>query len=352
VGGIAGEDGLTGIRLGHGPDGEAFTAFQSYIGKLKNKGIILAVCSKNNPDDAREIFEKHDGMRLSFDDIALFVTNWETKTDNLRLIAKTLNIGLDSLVLVDDNPVERQAIRTLLPEVEVIPLAADPAGYIRCLGGYLGFETWTWTSEDGQRAQSYRALARAAEMAPASLEEFHRGLRMKAAIRPFVADDLRRIEQLIGKTNQFNVTTRRHKMQNLRDFMADPRSIHFSLSLRDSFADHGLVAVMIAFVENEAATIDTWLMSCRVIGRTVEQEMLAHLAARAAEAGCKVLRGTYIPTTKNAMVKDLFARLGFDRTAGSEAGSEWQLALENRLPLPRGLMETALPEALLSASST
>jgi FkbH-like protein len=211
-GGVIGEDRVEGIRLGEGREGEAFADFQQYIRELKNRGIVLAVCSKNNEADAREAFERHTGMRLRLDDFAAFVANWESKPDNLRAIAKTLDLGLDALVFVDDNPAERHYVRQELPEVEVIELPGDPALYRRTLANCLLFESNSFTAEDRARSDQYRARAQAAVVrsSAGSLEEYCLGLEMQATIRPFQPADLERLTQLINKTNQFNLTTRRY----------------------------------------------------------------------------------------------------------------------------------------------
>ena len=343
-GGVIGEDGLAGIRLGNGVDGEAFCAFQEYIARLKDTGIILAVCSKNNPADAREPFEKHPEMRLSLDDFAAFQANWESKAENLRAIARTLSIGLDALVFVDDNPAEREVIRQLLPEVAVVPLPEDPAHYVRCLSEHLHFESSSFTAEDTARTAQYRARAQVQQLETGaeSLESFYRSLHMQATVRPFDDVDLPRVAQLIGKSNQFNLTTRRHSLAQLQAFMRDPDCVHFSLRLRDRFTDHGLVAVMIAFRRGPVLDVDTWLMSCRVIGRTVEAEMLHQLCRRALELGCSSLRGTYLPTAKNAMVSGIFERFEFqhideDVPAGATV---WRYDLEERGPIRNGFIAT------------
>ncbi|HVG03213.1 MAG TPA: HAD-IIIC family phosphatase, partial [Nitrospira sp.] len=322
-GGVIAEDGLAGIRLGHGVDGEAFVAFQEYLLRLKEKGVILAVCSKNNYADAIQPFEQHSEMRLKLNDIALFIANWESKPDNIRRIAKTLQIGLDALVFVDDNPVEREIVRKFLPEVDVIPLPDDPSYYLRTLSQYLFLETNSLTREDSQRTDQYRARAQMLELetSAGSIEDFYRSLHMQAIVAPFEASQLPRIAQLIGKTNQFNLTTRRHGMTQLEGFMQDATCVHFALRLRDRYADHGLVSLLIAHQRGTILDIDTWLMSCRVIGRTVERTMLAYLCQRATDLRCTVLRGTYIPTQKNAMAADAYAKSGFDR-AGQDQGQE------------------------------
>ena len=301
-GGVIGEDGLAGIELGAGVAGEAFVAFQGYLLDLKERGVILAVVSKNNEADAREPFEHHPDMAITLDDIAVFVANWEDKPTNLRRIAETLNIGLDALVLVDDNPAERQIVRQLVPEVDVVVLPPNPSGYVRALSEYLDFEPGTFTREDRNRAAQYRARAQALalERSASSIEDFYRSLRMRATIAPFDELHLARIVQLIGKTNQFNLTTRRHDVAAVRRMMADEEVVHLYLKLADRFADHGLVALLIARRDGDALDIDTWLMSCRVIGRTVEHAMVGSLCRRARELGCSPLRGTYVPSAKNA----------------------------------------------------
>lgn len=328
-GGVIAEDGLAGIKLGQGPDGEAFTAFQDYLLKLKRKGVILTVCSKNNHADAIQPFEQHPEMRLKLDDIALFVANWESKPDNIRTIAKTLQIGMDAMVFVDDNPAEREIVRTFIPEVDVISLPEDPSLYLRTLSQYLLLETSSLTAEDHERTDQYRARAQIMklEAAAGTIEEFYRSLRMQAIVTPFDPSQLPRIAQLIGKTNQFNLTTRRHGMAQLETFVRDESYVHLALRLRDRYTDHGLVSVMIARQQEHVLDIDTWLMSCRVIGRTVEATMLEHLCRRATQLGCTTLRGTYSPTQKNVMAADAFAKHGFERVGINGRDEIWSYDL-------------------------
>ena len=336
-GGLIGEDGLAGIRLGGSAEGEAYVAFQEQILALKQKGVVLAVCSKNNPAEAREPFERHPEMRLRLDDISAFVAGWNSKAEGLRIVADQLNLGLESLVFVDDNPAERQLVRQTLPAVDVVVLPADPAGYARALSEYLFFETSTVTADDRHRARQYqaRAEAKALESAATSLDEFYRGLRMQAEMTPFRDVDGPRIAQLVAKTNQFNVTTRRHSAGQLAEFGRDPRCVHLAVRLRDRFADHGLVGVLIAFVDGTTAEIDTWLMSCRVIGRTVEVEMFDWLRRAALSKGATTIRGTYIPTPRNGLVAGLFERLGFERMeSDGEGQTRWTYDARSR-PLER-----------------
>ncbi len=342
-GGVIGEDGLGGIKLGQGdPAGEAFIAFQRAIKALQGKGVILAVCSKNNDADAREPFLKHPEIVLKLDDFAMFVANWERKPDNIRTIARTLNIGLDSLVFVDDNPAEREIMRQFAPEVEVITLPADPSGYARALSDYLMFETSAFTAEDAAKTEQYRAKAQIAQLeaGAGSIEDFYRSLQMQAVVEPFDDMHLPRIVQLLGKTNQFNLTTRRHGEAQIRAFMNDPDCVHWYLKLRDRFADHGLVSMMIARRDGNVMDIDTWLMSCRVIGRTVEAELLSHVSEAALRMGCSAIRGTYIPTAKNAMVKEIFAKFGFENIQTEADGTtKWGYDLGAKGPIVNGFIE-------------
>ncbi len=332
-GGVIGEDGLQGISLGAGVNGEAFVAFQRYILALKRRGIILAVCSKNNEADAMEPFNKHPDMQLSLDDIALFVANWKPKPENLQYIAQTLNIGLDSLVFVDDNPAEREIVRQLVPEVEVVTLPKQPTGYLRALAGVDWFESVNFTEEDLSKTEKYKAKAatEALEAKTESIEDFYRSLDMQAEIAPFDELHLPRIVQLIGKTNQFNLTTKRRTQAEVESLMQAPDHVHFYLKLKDRFVDHGLVGLMIAHRQEETLSIDTWLMSCRVIGRTAENAMLAYLGQQAGALGCTKLRGRYIPSKKNKMVEDLFAKFGFrsidSEISVPEGSTDWEYDL-------------------------
>lgn len=342
-GGIIGEDGLRGIRLGDTPEGEAFQAFQESVLALKERGVILAVCSKNNDADAREVFERHPAMRIGLDDIAVFVADWRPKPEQLRSVAAALDIGVDSLVFVDDNPAEREAVRQLLPEVDVVTLPADPAGYVAALSEYLLFEPASFTAEDSRRTKHYRARADAAAAAASAetMEDFYRSLEMRAVVSPFTEDDLPRIAQLVGKTNQFNVTTRRHSAAALAGFAADPDCAHLTVRLRDRFADHGLIAVVIAFRRGDALEIDTWLMSCRVIGRRLEETTFHELCRAATDRGCTQIRGSYVPTARNGLVRDLFARLGFEPVGESDGVTEWEYDLKAKPGVVNPFIEIA-----------
>jgi FkbH-like protein len=353
-GGIVGEDGVAGIKLGGDATGEAFLAFQSYILQLKEKGVILAVCSKNNEEDARAAFQAHPEMRLKLDDFAVFVANWEPKAENLIRIARTLNLGLDALVFVDDNPVECATVRRALPEVDVIALPADPAYYVRTLSRYLNFETATLTEEDKRRGNQYQARAHAEEMkqAAGSLEEMWEALDMNATIEPFDEMSLPRVLQLIGKTNQFNLTTRRHGLSEIDAFMRNPGCVHFSVRLSDRYGDHGLVAILIAVQSGGVFEIDTWLMSCRVIGRTLEKTMIARLCCEAIARGVTRLRGFYSATARNELVRDLYSQLGFEPAGDVGGTSMWEYDLANNVPIENRYIRQRVNEGPNAADSS
>lgn len=311
-GGIVGEDGPDGIRL-DGPTGEAHLALQDYLIELRHRGVILAAASKNNEADALEVFHRRPEMRLRLDDLAVIVANWNSKPANLRQIAERLNIGVDALVFLDDNPAERELVRQQLPEVEVIEPPADPSGLRHALAASLLFEPAAFTPEDAGKTAQYKARADIAQLEAqaASLEDFWSSLQMRATVAPFDEQHLPRIAQLIAKTNQFNLTTRRHNLAAIQQMLRDPAVVHLYLKLSDRFADHGLVGVLIAREHDAVLDIDTWLMSCRVIGRSADTEMLMHLCHHALTRGCTRLQGTYIPTPKNQLVQHLYRDHGF-----------------------------------------
>jgi FkbH-like protein len=314
-GGIIGEDGINGIRLGGGPAGESFVAFQKYVLALKRRGVILAVCSKNNEQDAKAPFQDHPEMVLKLEDIALFAANWQAKDENLRHIANSLNIGLDSLVFIDDNPVERNLIRSQIPEIEVIELPQDPAGYATALHRSLCFEAWTLTDDDRRRAASYQQNAKRSEQlaAAGNVEDYLAGLEMQVELRPFDEANLARIVQLINKTNQFNLTTRRITEAECLGLINRADCYTQFMRLKDRFGDNGITGILIAFVEGNTLRIDNWLISCRVLGRRVEDAMLAAALSFGASRKCEFGVGEYIPTAKNGQVSGIFEKYGFEK---------------------------------------
>ena len=335
-GGVIGDDGLEGLVLGQGSAlGEAFVAFQSYARELSRRGIILAVSSKNDEANAAEPFDKHPEMVLRRGDIACFAANWSDKASNLRSIAKTLNIGLDALVFVDDNPFERNLVRGELPMVAVPEVGDDPTGFPRILADAGYFEGLAVTADDRQRAGQYQGnlLREELKSTAADLPSYLRGLAMQLLWRPFDQLGLSRTVQLINKTNQFNLTTRRYTEADVRAVMDDPRAFGLQLRLTDRFGDNGVIAVVIGTMAGDDLVIDTWLMSCRVLGRQVEPATLNLVADRARGLGARRLVGSYVPTAKNGMVRDHYARLGFTvGETGADGSSRAVLDLSTFTP--------------------
>ncbi len=315
-GGVIGDDGLEGIVVGQGSAlGEAFLSVQAHARALAARGVILAVCSKNDEANALSPFERHPEMLLKRADFSCFVANWDDKAANLRRIARELNIGVDSLVFLDDNPFERNLIRAELPEVSVPEVPEDdPALMAQALADAGYFEAVSITEEDRARTGSYRANAERAALAgeATDLPSYLRSLEMQLVWRRFDRIGLGRVVQLINKTNQFNLTTRRTTEAEVLALMGDPRAFGLQLRLLDRFGDNGIIAVVAGRVdEARRCHIETWLMSCRVLGRGVEQATLALLAEQARGLGATELVGEYVPTAKNAMVAEHYARLGF-----------------------------------------
>jgi FkbH-like protein len=327
-GGVIGDDGVDGIALGQGSaKGEAFLAIQQAAMGLRERGVVLAVCSKNTDEVARGPFRSHPEMIIKEDHIAVFTANWGDKATNLRAIASALNIGLDALVFLDDNPAERAQVRLELPMVAVPELPEDPALYPRALLAAGYFEAVSFAQEDRDRADAYRANAeRAAFAGTSDMAGYLASLDMVADFRPFDAVNRARIAQLINKSNQFNLTTRRYTEKEVGAMETDPDRLTLQVRLDDRFGANGMISVII--VDRGPWEIDTWLMSCRVLGRRVEEAVLAQLAAAARGAGASFLTGRYIPTAKNAMVADHYAKLGFEQIeAGPGGETVWRLDL-------------------------
>ncbi|MCB1947552.1 MAG: HAD-IIIC family phosphatase [Burkholderiales bacterium] len=331
-GGVIGDDGLTGIQIGQGhPIGESFLAIHQWAKTLKDLGVILAVCSKNDKNIALEVFQKHPGMLLKENDFAVFVANWEDKATNIRLIAKTLNIGLDALVFVDDNPAEREIIRTMLPEVSVPELPKDVSQFLRILSAARYFEKIDFTEDDARRNAQYLGNIRRQEIqeSAASLEDYLHSLEMRIRFAPFDEFGRKRIVQLINKTNQFNLTTRRYTEADLVQFEDSGQYITLQVHLQDKFGDNGMISVVICRVNEDCWDIDTWLMSCRVIKRRVEEAVCDELVTRARECGITRLRGYYRPTEKNSLVKEHYRQLGFECVCTNETEDVWVLEVDH-----------------------
>ena len=325
-GGVIGDDGIAGIKLGQGEaEGEAFQAFQHYVNDLARRGVILAVCSKNTEAIAREAFDNHPEMVLRTTDIAAFVANWDDKATNLRRIAKKLEIGLDSLVFVDDNPMERALVRELVPEVAVPELPPDPASYIQALDRHAYFQTVGIGTEDLTRVDMYRANAerQQAQVTTGNIDDFLKSLEMKARVEPVTSDNLQRVAQLVSRSNQFNLTTRRHSAAALLKIAESPDWITVTISLADRFGDNGLICVILCQIDNNELVIDTWLMSCRVLKRGVEHYCRNLLLRIARQHKLSAILGEYIPTPKNALVSQHYLSLGFNNISGDESGRSW-----------------------------
>ena len=336
-GGVIGDDGLAGIVLGQGsPAGEAHLALQAYAKGLAKRGIILAVCSKNDEANALEPFLKHPDMILRREDITCFVANWDDKATNLRRIAAQLDIGIDSLLFVDDNPFERALVRRELPDVMVPELGEDPSNYVDTIAASGWLEAVSVTSDDLARTGQYQANAQREKVKNTitDMDAYLNSLSMKLRWRGFDPGGVSRIAQLINKSNQFNLTTRRYSEAEVEAVMNDPAAIHLQLRLSDSFGDNGMISVLIARCdEGREAIIDTWLMSCRVLGRGVETAALDLLVEQARERGFSRLVGRYLPSAKNSMVAEHYQKLGFTQIErGDDGSSLWQLDLSGHIP--------------------
>jgi FkbH-like protein len=334
-GGVVGDDGVDGIVLGEGSAaGEAHLALQHYARRLAERGVILAVCSKNDPAIAMTAFQEHPEMVLKISHLAALAVNWEDKATNLRRIAEQLNIGLDSLVFVDDNPTERARVRESLPMVAVPELPADPAGYVSSIAEGGWFEAVGLTEEDLARTGSYAANARreAVRSTVQSVDDFLRGLDMSVSCGRVSPVDQLRVAQLVNKTNQFNPTTRRYAAEELAQFCTDPANVPLQFHLADRFGDNGLVSVMLLRPlagERGALEIECWVMSCRVFGRQLEHEAMNFAVTTARDLGVRTFVASYHQTAKNGIVARLYPNLGFAPAAEAPpGGSRWRLELD------------------------
>jgi FkbH-like protein len=327
--GVIGDDGIDGIVIGQGdPTGEAHLSVQQVALALRERGIVIAVSSKNDDATARLPFQQHPEMLLREEHIAVFQANWRDKGENIRAIANELALGLDALVFLDDNPAERALVRRLVPDVAVPELPDDPSLYVRTLMASGYFEAVTFSAEDRARADFYRDNARrvALQKQSGDLDGFLRSLEMVISFRPFDEIGHRRIAQLVNKSNQFNLTTQRYSEADVMAMAADPDCFTLQVGLSDIYGDNGMICVVICRRNGRSWLIDTWLMSCRVLGRGVETAVLRELAAHARERGIDRLIGTYRPTARNGMVKDHYASLGFAPLERHDDGATlWQL---------------------------
>jgi FkbH-like protein len=332
-GGVIGDDGPDKIQIGRETAvAEAYTAFQEYCLSLRNRGILLAVCSKNNEEIARQGFEHPDSI-LKLEHFAAFKANWEPKHENVLAIAKELNLGVDSFVFVDDNPAERAIVEAQIPGIAVPDVGADVSRYSSILDAARYFEPVALAKEDLQRAKLYEDNAQRAssEMKFANYGEYLDSLEMTAEIEAFRPVYMERIVQLTNKTNQFNLTTRRYTLAEMEATSADGRHIGIYGKLSDRFGDNGLVSIVLGRIESHELHLDLWLMSCRVLKRDMELAMLDHLAEAARRAGVRTLYGYYLPTPKNGMVADHYEKIGFVPSSHNDetGASVWSLDITN-----------------------
>ena len=328
-GGIVGDDGIEGLALGTGtPLGESYAALQRMALAYKERGILLCVSSKNDEAIALDAFRNHPEMILKEDDIVAFRVNWDDKAANIKAIAGMIDLGLESFVFLDDNPAERKRVRDALPAVAVPELPDDPSEWISVFQAAGYFEQTSFSREDQQRAGMYKANAqRAAHFERiGNHDDYLRSLDMTLSIAPFDQPGRKRIAQLISKSNQFNLTTRRYSEAEVAALQASPEAVTVQARLADMFGDNGMISAVICLKNGRQWEVDTWIMSCRVLGRRVEEALLQHLVQQARAAGASELIGRYIPTARNGLVRDHFEKLGFARL-GAEPNGEtvWRL---------------------------
>jgi len=312
------------VILGAEGEGEIYRDFQAYLLELKRRGILLAVASKNDLSNVLDIFRHHPEMILRESDISVFKVNWENKADSIAQIARELNIGLDSMIFIDDSPLERSLVRSLLPEVRAVEFSGDPALYITELTSTDYFESSLLTSVDERRGElqqieSERTKLRTSFM---SLEDFLRDLQMRGEITPFKADDLERIVQLTQRTNQFNLRTQRYNLAQTKKILQDETYLPLSVTLSDRLGHHGLVSVLIFSIRGDIAFVDQWLLSCRVFSRGLENFIMNEAMKILKEIKISKVVGEYLPTEKNKNVANLFKDFGFH-----PVGALWEIAI-------------------------
>jgi len=338
-GGVVGDDGYESIQVDpNDPVGEAYLAFQQYILNLKSRGVILAVCSKNDIEVAKEPFERNDKMILKLNDFAIFIANWEDKAANIRKISNELNIGIDSLVFFDDNPAEREIVKMYLPEVTVIEVPIDPAYYVQVLELASPFEWIQITAEDVKRSDSYVQNSNRNALASkfTDYNGYLKALEMESNVEVLTINEIKRFTQLINKSNQFNLRTQRYSEAIINELLGDKNYKLLSVSLKDKFSNYGLISCIILKKLDDRCMIDTWVMSCRVLKRGVERLAFLTIMEVAKNWKCNLIIGEYIPSKKNSMVKELYPQLGFlpsdDTTSKTDKESDLYIYNVNRLP--------------------
>lgn len=318
-GGVIGDDGLEHIQIGELGLGHAFTEFQMWLKELRKRGILLAVCSKNEADTAKEPFERHPEMVLHMEDFSMFVANWEDKASNIKRIQSTLNIGMDSIVFLDDNPFERDLVRSMIPEISVPDLPEDVSEYVAFLKALNLFETASYSEADKGRTRQYQEeIGRQALQSQfADYGEYLESLEMTAEAKPFDAFHFARIAQLTQRSNQFNLRTVRYTEQEIANLAANDNYLTLYFTLRDKFGDYGLIAVVVLDKqEDKSLFISEWLMSCRVLKRGMEEFIMDEIVGTAKRNGFERVIGEYLPTEKNKMVAALYRQMGLREAGG------------------------------------
>jgi FkbH-like protein len=315
-GGVVGEDGVNGLKLGQEFPGNVHLRIQHELLELRNRGVLLVLLSKNNEADARVAFESLPDMLLKLGDFTVRKIDWNDKHKNLRAASRELGLGVDSFALIDDSDYEREQMRQFIPEVRILNDSGDPLAILRALWETDAFDSLTVTVEDRARHHDY-AVRSAREVSghEDDLEAFLQSLKMEAAIEQVGPENIERVVNMLGKTNQFNLTTRRHSRAQVESLVRKDKSISLALRLRDKFGEQGIVAVLLAVpgTDKGVLIVDSFLVSCRALGRGVEDAIWAEMLNRAQRQGVQILEATYIPTAKNAIVASLYDRLGLQR---------------------------------------
>ena len=329
-GGILGEEGIEGIKLGHTSPGNAFMDFQRELLNIYHKGFILAINSKNNEENVMEVFDDHPDMILRKEHFASIKINWIDKVQNMKYIAKELNIGMDTFVFFDDSPVERELIKQQLPEIHTVELPDNPHLYSRILKELPDFGMLSFTEEDMKRGKMYmeQVQRKKLETSCTSLGDFYTSLEMEAIIKKDDKFSIPRLAQMTQKTNQFNLTTIRYSESDISNFVASNSHRVYSLQLMDRFGDNGIVGELIIKEDGDVWEIDSFLLSCRVMGRNIETAFLSYIIEEDRKANVKNIVGKYIPTKKNPPVKDLYNDHGFELVKEDDGTTIWKLDIE------------------------
>jgi len=336
-GGVIGEDGFEGIKLGLSPEGRPFVEFQKYILSLFNRGVILAINSKNNLDDALNIIKNHPYMVLKEEYFASIKINWDNKASNLKEIAEDINIGLDSLVFFDDDKLNREIVRTTLPEVAVVDVPEDPSLYLKTIMALDDFNSFYLSEEDKKKGAMYVEQRKRTELSKISvnIDEYLEALNMEVTIEKANSFNIPRISQLTQKTNQFNMTTKRYSEEDIKQFSNSDNFLVFSLKVEDKFGDSGLTGVAIIEKKGKKWVIDSFLLSCRIIGRRVEEVLLAHILKEAKEEDAEILIGEFVLTKKNEPAKNFYEKNGFELIENKENSQLWEFPVNKTYEFPK-----------------